>query len=141
MLWLEENKRVERNCARQDTMAARRKITMITLQPAFCLCVLLLAKTAHRVGHGNVQLSGAVNDGLYEVVRRGSERKECIESRILKLQKNWQKHGDKFWSSWVCIKLANHSTTTGEDVTPLTNEKTKTNHEQAVQILLNCNIS
>ena len=37
---------------------------MITLQPAFCLCVLLLAKTAHRVGHGDVQLSGAVNNGL-----------------------------------------------------------------------------
>ena len=51
-------------CTTAGHTAAKQKITMITLQPAFCLCVLLLAKTAHRVGHGNVQLSSAVNDGL-----------------------------------------------------------------------------
>jgi len=51
-------------CQSELKHGCNKTITMISLQPAICLCVLLLAKTAHGVGHGNVQLSGAVDDGL-----------------------------------------------------------------------------
>ena len=56
---------------------------MITLQPAFCLCVLLLAKTAHRVGHGDVQLSGAVNNGLPRCGQRPSGGYKSSDAQII----------------------------------------------------------
>ncbi len=56
---------------------------MITLQPAFCLCVLLLAKTAHRVGHGDVQLSGAVNNGLRRFGQKQSDGYESSDAQIM----------------------------------------------------------
>jgi hypothetical protein len=51
-------------CQSELKHGCNKTITMISLQPAICLCVLLLAKTAHGVGHGNVQLSSAVDDSL-----------------------------------------------------------------------------
>ena len=51
-------------CQSELKHGCNKTITMISLQPAICLCVLLLAKTAHRVGHGDVQLGSTVNNCL-----------------------------------------------------------------------------
>jgi hypothetical protein len=103
---LQSQRSTLRATRRNATTAATQKITMITLQPAFCLCVLLLAKTAHRVGHGNVQLSSAVDDSLKQrgkILRAGrGARKNKTRAGSMFL------HGSSynciFLSSNVCIK-------------------------------------